>query len=129
MKGFQRLYRRTRGLWLQCVVLYYAFSNRQTPWYAKALIVVTLLYLISPIDIIPDFIPIAGYLDDIIIVPLLFTLATRLVPVNIMKVSHIRAEERLLVAKRNVLKTIVLSFLWVFVAVIVIKYLVIAIRN
>ncbi|MEX6687199.1 DUF1232 domain-containing protein [Danxiaibacter flavus] len=129
MKAFQRLYRRTRGLWLQCLALYYAFSDRRTPWYAKAIIIVSLLYLVSPIDIIPDLIPIAGYLDDIVVVPLLFTFAARLVPRNIMRSSHLKAEERIYIAKRNLLKTLLLAVLWLFVAVIVVRYLVMAIRN
>ncbi len=129
MKGFQRLYRRTRGLWLQCMALYYAFNNKQTPWYAKALIVFTLIYLLSPIDIIPDFIPVAGYLDDIVIVPLLFMLAARLVPVNIMRTSHIKAEESIRYAKRSLLQTIILGVLWIFISIILIRYLIIAIRH
>lgn len=114
---------------MQCIALYYAFINKSTPWYAKFIIVISLLYLVSPIDIIPDFIPVAGYLDDIVVVPLLFTFAARLVPRNIMRSSHLKAEEHIYIAKRNLLKTILLVVLWIFVAVIVVRYLVIAIRN
>ena len=129
MKAYRRLYRRTRGLWLQCVALYYAFTNKGTPWYAKLIIVLAFLYLLSPIDIIPDFIPIAGYLDDIVVVPFLFTFAARLVPRNIMSSSHLKAEGRIYVAKRNLLKLLIIAILWLFVAVIIVRYLVIAVRN
>ena len=56
----------------------------RTPWYAKAVALAVAAYAISPIDLIPDFIPIVGYLDDIIIVPLGIMLAVCLIPVDLM---------------------------------------------
>jgi uncharacterized membrane protein YkvA (DUF1232 family) len=64
--------------------LYLASSDPRVPWYAKALAVAVAGYALSPIDLIPDFVPVLGYLDDIIIVPLGIMLVVRLIPPEIM---------------------------------------------
>ncbi len=70
--------------------VFLALGKKETPWYAKALAVLTVGYALSPIDLIPDFIPVLGYLDDIIILPLLAAATIRLVPEEI--VAQCRAE-------------------------------------
>src|SRR5258708_39202349 len=72
--------------------LYLASRDPRVPWYAKGLAVVVAGYALSPIDLIPDFIPVVGYLDDVILVPLGIMLVIRLVPPEIM------AEHRALAA-------------------------------
>jgi uncharacterized membrane protein YkvA (DUF1232 family) len=64
--------------------LYLASRDPRVPWYAKALVVIIAGYALSPIDLIPDFIPIIGYLDDVILVPLGILLVVRLIPPDIM---------------------------------------------
>ena len=64
--------------------LYFASRDPRVPWYAKAIAVCVAAYAASPIDLIPDFIPIIGYLDDLIIVPLGILLVIRLIPPEIM---------------------------------------------
>lgn len=64
--------------------LYLAARDPRVPWYAKALALAVAAYAVSPIDLIPDFIPVIGYLDDLIIVPLGIALVIRLVPPEIM---------------------------------------------
>jgi uncharacterized membrane protein YkvA (DUF1232 family) len=64
--------------------LYLASRDPRVPWYAKALAVAVAGYALSPIDLIPDFIPVLGYLDDLIIVPLGILLVVRLIPPRIM---------------------------------------------
>lgn len=61
-----------------------ALKKRETPWYAKAVAAITVVYALSPIDLIPDFIPVLGYLDDLIILPALAALAIKLIPADIM---------------------------------------------
>lgn len=65
-------------------VLYFAARHPQTPWYAKAVMVLVAAYALSPVDLIPDFIPFAGWLDDLIIIPAGVYLAMRLVPQTIL---------------------------------------------
>jgi uncharacterized membrane protein YkvA (DUF1232 family) len=64
--------------------LYLASRDSRVPWFAKALAVIVAAYALSPIDLIPDFIPILGYLDDIIILPLGILLVVWLIPPAIM---------------------------------------------
>ena len=63
-----------------CLVLQLALRHAGTPWYAKACGALTLLYALSPLDLIPDFIPVLGYLDDIVLVPLGLWLTIKLIP-------------------------------------------------
>jgi uncharacterized membrane protein YkvA (DUF1232 family) len=62
------------------LALYLAGCDPRVPWYAKAVAVCVAAYALSPIDLIPDFIPVLGYLDDVVIVPLGIMLAVRLIP-------------------------------------------------
>jgi uncharacterized membrane protein YkvA (DUF1232 family) len=64
--------------------LYLASRDPRVPWYAKPLAIVIAGYALSPIDLIPDFIPVLGYLDDVILLPLGIVLAIRLIPPEIM---------------------------------------------
>jgi uncharacterized membrane protein YkvA (DUF1232 family) len=64
--------------------LYLATKDPRVPWYAKALAVVVAGYALSPIDLIPDFIPVVGYLDDVVLVPIGIWLVIRLIPPDIM---------------------------------------------
>lgn len=64
-------------------VLYICYKNPKTPWYAKVIIIITVAYALSPIDLIPDFIPVLGYLDDLLILPLGILLSIKLIPEEI----------------------------------------------
>ena len=71
-----------------------AVRDPRVPWYAKLTAGATVAYAVSPIDLIPDFIPIIGQLDDMIIVPLGMYVAIRLVPVTVMEELRITAEQQ-----------------------------------
>jgi uncharacterized membrane protein YkvA (DUF1232 family) len=64
--------------------LYLASRDPRVPWHAKAVAVCVAAYALSPIDLIPDFVPVLGYLDDVIVVPLGIALAVRLIPEPLM---------------------------------------------
>ncbi len=74
--------------------LYLSSRDPRTPWYAKAVAIIVAAYALSPIDLIPDFIPVVGYLDDLVLVPLGILLAVRLVPAEIMAEHRLAAELR-----------------------------------
>ena len=61
-----------------------AAADRRVPWYAKALGIAVVAYALSPIDLIPDFVPVLGYLDDVVLIPLGVLLVVRLVPPEVM---------------------------------------------
>jgi len=79
-----------RGIKTDAVALALAAGDRRVPWYAKLAAAMVAAYALSPIDLIPDFIPVLGYLDDVILVPLGILLAVRLIPKDVM--AELRAE-------------------------------------
>src|SRR5690349_10999898 len=78
----------------QLLTLYYALKDNRTPWYAKATALTSILYLFSPIDILPDVIPLAGYLDDLFVVPFLIDVSARLLPAEVKLLAEQRARAR-----------------------------------
>ncbi len=84
----------SRTLKSESLTLYFAARDSRTPWYAKLLIAAVAAYALSPIDLIPDFIPVLGYLDDLIIVPAGIALAVRLVPPEVLTACRAKAETR-----------------------------------
>jgi len=92
---------KVRIIKIESYTLAYAYRHEQTPWYAKLSIIITLGYLLSPIDLIPDCIPILGYLDDLIIVPLLILLSIRLIPNNIVEECREKAQEQINTASKQ----------------------------
>jgi uncharacterized membrane protein YkvA (DUF1232 family) len=99
---------RRRWFRQEVLALYFAVSDRRTPLRVKLLVFFALFYLVDPIDLIPDVIPVAGYLDDLIIVPLLLHLAFRWLPPAVREESLVKAERQ---AKRVRLVLIALVFL------------------
>jgi len=81
----ERLKTRARALKDEALAVYLAAKDPRTPWYAKALIFFVVAHTFSPIDLIPDFIPILGYLDDLIITPGGLWLAVRLIPAEVLE--------------------------------------------
>jgi uncharacterized membrane protein YkvA (DUF1232 family) len=77
---FERMRQWARTLKRDVLTPYLAARDPRVPWYAKAVAACVAVYALSPIDLIPDFIPILGYLDDLVIVPLGIWLAIRLIP-------------------------------------------------
>lgn len=94
MNLLTRLKNAANQLKAEAYTLYYAYRDPRTPWLAKALIALTLGYLFSPIDLIPDFIPVLGLLDDLVLVPLFIRLSLRLIPTNVVADSRLKAQAR-----------------------------------
>ncbi len=82
---------RARALQTETYTLYLAARDPRTPWTARGLVLLVLAYALSPIDLIPDFIPVLGYVDDLIIVPAGLALALRLIPAEVMLDARQRA--------------------------------------
>ena len=91
--------------------IYLAARDPRTPWYAKALAVCVAGYALSPIDLIPDFIPILGYLDELVILPLGILAVVRLIPPDVMAEKRERAAAA---AESPVSRTaaVVIVFIW-----------------
>lgn len=75
------------------VMLWFASKNPRTPWHAKALAVFVVAYALSPIDLIPDFVPVLGYLDDVLLLPGLIWVTIKLLPDDVLAECRDRALE------------------------------------
>jgi uncharacterized membrane protein YkvA (DUF1232 family) len=87
------LKQRARHLRAETFALYLAARDPRTPWYAKLLVAGIVAYACSPIDLIPDFVPILGYLDDLILIPMVIALAIKLVPDAVLAECRAQAQE------------------------------------
>lgn len=75
------------------VTLWFAGRNERTPWYAKALGWFVVAYALSPIDLIPDFVPVLGYVDDVLLLPSLIWLTIRLLPADVLAECRRQADD------------------------------------
>jgi uncharacterized membrane protein YkvA (DUF1232 family) len=101
-----------RKLMLDVHAVYLAARDPRVSWYAKALAIAVAGYALSPIDLIPDFIPVIGYADDLIIVPLGIWLVVSLIPADVMteyRVKAIEAGQR----PRSRIAAIVIIAIWI----------------
>jgi uncharacterized membrane protein YkvA (DUF1232 family) len=87
------LKQRAGRLKAEVIALYLAARHPRTPWYAKALLVAVVAYAVSPIDLIPDFIPVLGFVDDIILLPIAIALAVKMIPADVMAECRARARQ------------------------------------
>ncbi len=91
MAPWRWLKARARSLKADAFALYFVARDPRTPWYARAIAGAVVAYALSPFDLIPDFIPVIGYLDDLVLVPLGVVLALKLVPEEVMRDCRARA--------------------------------------
>jgi uncharacterized membrane protein YkvA (DUF1232 family) len=109
--------RRARQLKAETLALYLAARHPGTPWYAKLFVAAVAAYALSPIDLIPDFVPVLGYLDDLIVIPLGIALAVKMVPASVL--SECRARAREVMLNRNPASRVAAAFIivvWIALA-------------
>ncbi|WP_330694369.1 YkvA family protein [Lachnoclostridium sp.] len=82
---------RAKKLKTDIPAVFLAMKKKETPWIAKVIAALTVAYALSPIDFIPDFIPILGYLDDIILLPALVALTIKLIPTEVFSACRVEA--------------------------------------
>ncbi len=83
---------KAKSLKAETLALYLACRHPRTPWYAKALTGVVVAYAFSPIDLIPDFIPVLGYMDDLVLIPLGVALVMKMIPGDVMEACRAQAQ-------------------------------------
>ena len=113
-----RLRRWARNIKRDVHALYLSARDPRVPWYAKAVALAVAAYALSPIDLIPDFIPVLGYLDDIILVPLGILLAVRLIPPAVLAEHRATAIDARLPGSRGA--AIVIIAIWIGLALVAI---------
>jgi len=91
MNMIERWKERVKHLKMETYAVYLAYKDPRVPWYARILIAFVVAHTFSPIDLIPDFIPVLGYLDDLVIAPLGIALALRMIPQDVLTECRARA--------------------------------------
>ena len=108
---------RARQLKRETYALSLAYRDPRVPWYARLFAACVVGYAFSPIDLIPDFVPVLGYLDDLVLVPLGIALALRLIPPDVMAASRAHADEVLRAGKPvNRVAAAVIVGIWLLLA-------------
>ncbi len=119
---FDGLKKRAKQLKTQTYTLYLASRDPRTPWYAKALMIAVVGYAISPVDLIPDFIPVIGYLDDLIIVPAGILLALRIIPKKVYEECRARAESGPIDTRAKWVAFSIIVAIWLLVLAFAIRF-------
>lgn len=115
MKIFKKAKEKAIILKQDITALYYAGKSPDLPVKSRMLIVVTVAYALSPVDLIPDFIPIIGYLDDLVILPILITLCLRSIPESILNESKFEAARNPIQFRKNWKAGAGIILIWVFI--------------
>ena len=111
------LRQRAHRLQSDVLALWLAARHSGTPWYARLLVAGIVAYALSPIDLIPDFIPVLGYLDDLILIPLGVALAVRLIPVPVLAECRARARDLVATgAPASRIAAVVIVVIWLALA-------------
>jgi uncharacterized membrane protein YkvA (DUF1232 family) len=116
---------RARQLKAELYAIYLAYRDPRVPWYARVVAALVVGYAFSPLDLIPDPIPVLGYLDDLILLPLGIALVLRLIPAPVMAECRIKAQERLDSGHPvNWIAAAVIVCIWIALAVIALRVVV-----
>ena len=99
--------------------LYLAALDPRTPWYAKGLVFLVVAYALSPIDLIPDFIPVVGYLDDLLIVPAGIALALTMIPHEVMAEARAKAANTPPGTRAGLVGAAIVVVLWILAIILV----------
>jgi len=117
------LKQKAKSLKTETYVLYLAYKDPRVPWYAKAFMLVVVAYFLSPVDLIPDFIPILGYVDDLIIVPAGIFLALKMIPKDVMQECRGKARSEPIAGKARWIATLVIISVWLLVLYFLVRFI------
>jgi len=121
MKAIEAWKQRARQLKVETYAIYLAYKDPRTPWYARIFAACVVGYAFSPIDLIPDPIPVLGYLDDLVLVPLGVALALKMIPQTVLAECRERAQAAMSQGKpTNWTAAGVIITVWLLLAVVAI---------
>lgn len=120
----QRLKEWARKLKGDVIALYFALKHPATPLYAKVVTAIVVGYALSPIDLVPDFVPVLGYLDEVILLPLGIALAIKLIPIDVLTACREKARTDPPAIKPKIwAAVVVIVFLWLAIVYAVYAWL------
>ncbi len=115
---------KARQLKVEVYALYLAYRDPRVSWAARIFTACVVAYALSPIDLIPDFIPVIGYLDDLILIPLGVKIALSMIPEEVMTESRIQAQELIRQGKPvNWAAAIFIALIWVLLAAYTVNFM------
>lgn len=121
--NIQLLKKKSKELKKNIYLLYLIFKHPKTPDYVKIINLLTVIYVLSPIDLIPDFIPILGYIDDLVIVPAAILLSLKLTPKEIIEECRLKEEKFNNIKKLGKYAGVVIILFWIWIIYIILKVL------
>jgi uncharacterized membrane protein YkvA (DUF1232 family) len=105
----------------EVIAIYLAYRDPRVPWYARLFAALVVAYAFSPIDLIPDPIPVLGYLDDLVIVPLGVWLVLKMIPPQVMVECRLKAQEQLDQGKPvSWVGAVIIAILWLITAALLV---------
>ncbi len=113
-----RLKTQALALKTETYALYLAARDPRTPWYAKGLVFLVVAYALSPIDLIPDFIPVLGYLDDLLIVPAGIAIALTMIPRQVMVEARERARTAVPGSRLGRFGAVLIVIIWILAIIV-----------
>ena len=116
-----KLKEKARQLHNEIYVLYLCFRDPRVPWYAKAFIITLVAYALSPIDLIPDFIPVLGYIDDVIIIAAGVYLASKMIPRQVREEHRQKVISGEISGRSNWVAAGVVVLVWLLVLFLAVK--------
>jgi len=124
MQFIEKWKQRARRLKVEIYALYLAYRDPRVPWYGRVFAACVVGYAFSPIDLIPDPIPVLGYLDDLVIIPLGVKVAISMIPPEVMIESRVKAQEVIRQGKPvNRAAAVVIVMIWLLLAALVIAFM------
>lgn len=121
--GMRRWRERAKQLKNDTYALYLACKHPLVPWYVKLFTALIVFYVLSPIDLIPDFIPVLGYLDDVIIITAGFSLAIKMIPGEVLLECRAKASTELSDGKpKKWIPALVIVGIWLLVLSMVVRF-------
>jgi uncharacterized membrane protein YkvA (DUF1232 family) len=112
---------KARQLKTEVYILYLALRDPRTPWYAKAFVALIIAYALSPVDLIPDFIPVLGYLDDLILIPAGIYLALKMIPYEVLEEYRQKVRPELISSRLKWVAAAAIIIIWLLVLYLIIK--------
>jgi uncharacterized membrane protein YkvA (DUF1232 family) len=106
----------------EIVALYWAYKDPRTPWYAKLFMAAVIGYALSPIDLIPDFVPVLGYLDDLIIVPAGIYLAIKMIPKGVFAECRVKARTERIDSKTKWVMAGIIILIWLLIVFLIVRF-------
>ena len=123
-KFIEKWKRRAKQLKIEIYAIYLAYKDPRVPWYARIFAACVAAYAFSPIDLIPDPIPILGYLDDLILIPLGVMLALKMIPEEVMSECRQRSQEIMRQGKPvNRIAAVVIIAIWILLAAMAVGFM------